>query len=139
MIESVCDVERKGGPLTFPVGMHSSKPSLPTVVCSKSKLLEEWASGEYSTQPFLPFVRSHCPRLGQHILAHSLGSALAAHILSDQPTTQPPLEDFTLEEIKQKSKSQFIFNTSSLFMIGSPLGVFLHLNQAQLIARKVTD
>jgi hypothetical protein len=24
-------------------------------------------------------------------------------------------------------------------MIGSPLGVFLHLNQAQLIARKVTE
>ena len=36
-------------------------------------------------------------------------------------------------------ESQFLFNTSSLFMIGSPLGVFLHLNQAQLIARKVID
>jgi hypothetical protein len=73
----------------------------------------------------------------QHILAHSLGSALAAHILSNQPTTQPPLEDLTLEEIKHKMKTQFLFNTSALFMIGSPLGVFLHLNQAQLIARKV--
>ena len=85
------------------------------------------------------FTRTPCSRLEQHILAHSLGSALAANILSSQPTTQPPLEDLTVEDIKQKTETQFLFNTSSLFMIGSPLGVFLHLNQAQLIARKVID
>lgn len=70
-----------------------------------------------------------------HILAHSLGSALSAHILSDQPTIQRPLSEFTQEELVGMS-NQFLFNTSHLFMIGSPLGVFMHINQAQLIARK---
>ncbi|KAG8892738.1 hypothetical protein FRC00_011620 [Tulasnella sp. 408] len=36
----------------------------------------------------------------------------------------------------KETKTQFIFNTSNLFLIGSPLGVFVHLNQAQLIARQ---
>ncbi|CAE6382343.1 unnamed protein product [Rhizoctonia solani] len=70
-----------------------------------------------------------------HLLAHSLGSALSAHILSNQPTIQRPLSAFTPEELMYKS-DQFLFNTSHLFMIGSPLGIFMHINQAQLIARK---
>ncbi|KAG9077843.1 hypothetical protein FS749_010212, partial [Ceratobasidium sp. UAMH 11750] len=70
-----------------------------------------------------------------HILAHSLGSALSAHILSDQPTIQRPLSEFTPEELVGMSR-HFLFNTRNLFMIGSPLGVFMHINQAQLIARK---
>ncbi|KAG8740423.1 hypothetical protein FRC10_004346 [Ceratobasidium sp. 414] len=70
-----------------------------------------------------------------HILAHSLGSALSAHVLSDQPTFQRPLAEFTPEELAEMSR-HFLFNTSHLFMIGSPLGVFMHINQAQLIARK---
>ncbi|KAL5632399.1 hypothetical protein ACGC1H_005381 [Rhizoctonia solani] len=70
-----------------------------------------------------------------HLLAHSLGSALSAHILSNQPTIQRPLSEFTPEELMYKS-DQFLFNTSHLFMIGSPLGIFMHINQAQLIARK---
>ncbi|KAG9084852.1 hypothetical protein FRC06_003867 [Ceratobasidium sp. 370] len=70
-----------------------------------------------------------------HILAHSLGSALSAHVLSDQPTIQRPLSEFTPEELVGMSR-HFLFNTRNLFMIGSPLGVFMHINQAQLIARK---
>ncbi|QRW20358.1 phospholipase [Rhizoctonia solani] len=70
-----------------------------------------------------------------HLLAHSLGSALSAHILSAQPTIQRPLPDFTQEELNSMN-SQFLFNTSHMFMIGSPLGIFMHINQAQLIARK---
>ncbi|KAF8755259.1 DDHD protein [Rhizoctonia solani] len=70
-----------------------------------------------------------------HLLAHSLGSALSAHILSAQPTIQRPLSDFTQEELNSMN-SQFLFNTSHMFMIGSPLGIFMHINQAQLIARK---
>ncbi|CAE6504476.1 unnamed protein product [Rhizoctonia solani] len=70
-----------------------------------------------------------------HILAHSLGSALSAHILSNQPTIQRPLSEFSQEELLNKS-DQFLFNTSHLYMIGSPLGIFMHINQAQLIARK---
>ncbi|KAG8812689.1 hypothetical protein FRC19_002992 [Serendipita sp. 401] len=67
-----------------------------------------------------------------HVVAHSLGAPLCAHILSSQPTLQPPLTD-PLMEIPW---NQFLFNVSSLFMIGSPLAVFLHINQVQLIARK---
>ncbi|CAE6432318.1 unnamed protein product [Rhizoctonia solani] len=70
-----------------------------------------------------------------HILAHSLGSGLSTHILSNQPTIQRPLSEFTQEELVNKS-DQFLFNTGHLFMIGSPLGIFMHINQAQLIARK---
>ncbi|CAE6351628.1 unnamed protein product [Rhizoctonia solani] len=70
-----------------------------------------------------------------HLLAHSLGSALSAHILSAQPTIQRPLSEFTQEELANTS-NQFLFNTSHMFMIGSPLGIFMHINQAQLIARK---
>ncbi|CAE7090882.1 unnamed protein product [Rhizoctonia solani] len=70
-----------------------------------------------------------------HLLAHSLGSALSAHILSNQPTIQRPLSEFTSEELANKS-DEFLFNTGHLFMIGSPLGIFMHINQAQLIARK---
>ncbi|KAG9003236.1 hypothetical protein FRB93_011149 [Tulasnella sp. JGI-2019a] len=69
-----------------------------------------------------------------HIVAHSLGSALVSHILSNQPTIQPPLSEIP-QELKD-SRSQFLFNTSNLFLIGSPLGMFVHLNQAQIIARK---
>ncbi|KAG8944534.1 hypothetical protein FRC04_001756 [Tulasnella sp. 424] len=69
-----------------------------------------------------------------HIVAHSLGSALVAHILSNQPTVQVPLSQLSAEA--KETKTQFIFDTSNLFLIGSPLGVFVHLNQAQLIARR---
>ncbi|KAG8813486.1 hypothetical protein FRC17_001553 [Serendipita sp. 399] len=67
-----------------------------------------------------------------HIVAHSLGAPLCAHILSSQPTLQPPL----VEPPPDIPWNQFLFNVSSLFMIGSPLAVFLHINQVQLIARK---
>jgi len=70
-----------------------------------------------------------------HIMAHSLGSALCTDILSQQPTIQPLLSEIPPEEVK-KMKELFLFDTSSLFMLGSPVGVFMHLNQAQLIARK---
>ncbi|KAG8905484.1 hypothetical protein FRB99_008880 [Tulasnella sp. 403] len=69
-----------------------------------------------------------------HIVAHSLGSALVANILSNQPTVQVPLSQMSDET--KATKSQFVFNTSNLFLAGSPLGVFIHLNQAQIIARK---
>ncbi|KZT35133.1 hypothetical protein SISSUDRAFT_1064729 [Sistotremastrum suecicum HHB10207 ss-3] len=68
-----------------------------------------------------------------HIIAHSLGSALSAHILSKQPTRRPPLSKI---KCPNEITEQFLFNTSALFLLGSPLGVFLHLKQAQLIARK---
>ncbi|KAL5501511.1 hypothetical protein ACEPAH_8771 [Sanghuangporus vaninii] len=70
-----------------------------------------------------------------HILAHSLGAALAGHILSNQPTIQPPLSSMEPECIHNCSKL-FLFNTSCLFMTGSPFPLFVHINRTQLIARK---
>jgi len=70
-----------------------------------------------------------------HLLSHSLGSILSAYVLSQQPTYQPALSNLDPEFIK-RCRSQFLFNTSTLFNIGSPLPVFVHLNHAQIIARK---
>ncbi|RSH95396.1 hypothetical protein EHS25_000483 [Saitozyma podzolica] len=70
-----------------------------------------------------------------HIIGHSLGSALAAHILSNQPTKMPSLSQLPKQVINQ-TRDKFLFNTSNLFLCGSPLGIFLHLDQAQLMPRK---
>ncbi|KAK4686894.1 hypothetical protein P7C73_g3228, partial [Tremellales sp. Uapishka_1] len=70
-----------------------------------------------------------------HIIGHSLGSALAAHILSNQPTKMPPLSDLP-KQVIMKTRNRFLFNTSNFFLCGSPLGIFMHLDQAQLMPRK---
>ncbi|WWC64176.1 uncharacterized protein I303_106784 [Kwoniella dejecticola CBS 10117] len=70
-----------------------------------------------------------------HIIGHSLGSALAAQILSNQPTKMPDLSQLPKQVIHQ-TKDRFLFNTSNLFLCGSPLGIFLHLEQAQIMPRK---
>ncbi|THH10470.1 hypothetical protein EW145_g1291 [Phellinidium pouzarii] len=70
-----------------------------------------------------------------HVLAHSLGSALAGHILSNQPTIQPPLSNMIPSYVKECS-DLFVFNTRSFFMIGSPFPLFIHINRTQTIARK---
>ncbi|WOO83447.1 putative phospholipasec [Vanrija pseudolonga] len=69
-----------------------------------------------------------------HIVAHSLGSALAGHILSTQPTTVPRLS-LVPKDDRDEVKDRFLFNTSNLFLAGSPLSVFLQLEQAHLIPR----
>ncbi|WVQ81546.1 hypothetical protein IAT38_003670 [Cryptococcus sp. DSM 104549] len=73
-----------------------------------------------------------------HIIGHSLGSALVAHILSNQPTKMPDLSQLP-KQVKLQTKDRFLFNTSNLFLCGSPLGIFLHLDQAQLMPRKGRD
>ncbi|WVW79053.1 hypothetical protein I302_101016 [Kwoniella bestiolae CBS 10118] len=73
-----------------------------------------------------------------HIIGHSLGSALAAQILSNQPTKMPTLTQLPKQVITQ-TRDRFLFNTSNLFLCGSPLGIFLHLEQAQLMPRKGRD
>ncbi|WVQ64180.1 uncharacterized protein L199_002342 [Kwoniella botswanensis] len=70
-----------------------------------------------------------------HIIGHSLGSALASQILSNQPTKMPTLTQLPKQVITQ-TRDRFLFNTSNLFLCGSPLGIFLHLEQAQLMPRK---
>jgi hypothetical protein len=69
-----------------------------------------------------------------HIIAHSLGSALAIDILSNQPTYVPPLEELSKQQLH--SVTTLCFNTSSCFFLGSPAGFFYFLNGAKLVARK---
>jgi DDHD domain len=68
-----------------------------------------------------------------HLIAHSLGSAMAMDILSQQPTIVPATLDLTTQKVGDK---MFEFNTTNLFCCGSPSGIFLLLNGANLIPRK---
>ncbi|KAF2679980.1 hypothetical protein K458DRAFT_393259 [Lentithecium fluviatile CBS 122367] len=71
-----------------------------------------------------------------HIIAHSLGSVMAIDILSNQPSyVDGQLADPSFPEAKLP-KDQFIFNTSSLFTCGSPVGFFLLLRSATLLPRR---
>lgn len=70
------------------------------------------------------------------LICHSLGSAIAANILSDQPTHVDPLRFQTKAGLK--SNKHLFFNVKNLFFIGSPNGFFFHLQGAQLIARRGT-
>ena len=67
------------------------------------------------------------------IIAHSLGSALAADILSNQPTHVKPLTSMSRDE--RFSETHFVFDTRTLILVGSPLAFFMHLGKGQLIAR----
>lgn len=68
-----------------------------------------------------------------HLIAHSLGSAMAMDILSAQPTRVPRNLDLTSGA---PSDSMFEFDTANLFCCGSPSGFFLLLNGANLVPRK---
>ncbi|KAL4782091.1 DDHD domain-containing protein [Aspergillus varians] len=67
-----------------------------------------------------------------HLVAHSLGSAMALDILSHQPTKIPGF-DFSDVSI---SSDIFEFDTKNLFICGSPAGLFLFINKANLSPRK---
>jgi hypothetical protein len=47
----------------------------------------------------------------------------------------PPLSQLP-KQVITKTRDRFLFNTSNLFLCGSPLGIFLHLDQTQLMPRK---
>ncbi|KAJ4301891.1 hypothetical protein N0V90_003987 [Kalmusia sp. IMI 367209] len=71
-----------------------------------------------------------------HIIAHSLGSVMAMDILSDQPTVvNPRFADPACPE-EDIPKDHFIFNTTNLFVCGSPVGFFLLLRNATLLPRR---
>lgn len=67
-----------------------------------------------------------------HLIAHSLGSAMALEILSHQPTTVPRI-DLTL---KVPETRFFEFDTKNLFLVGSPAGFFLLLERGMLVPRR---
>ncbi|PYH43937.1 DDHD family phospholipase [Aspergillus saccharolyticus JOP 1030-1] len=70
-----------------------------------------------------------------HLLAHSLGSAMALDILSHQPTKVPRF-DFSTTSVHGDI---FEFDTKNLFICGSPAGFFLLLNKANLLPRRGRD
>lgn len=71
-----------------------------------------------------------------HMIAHSLGSVMAVDILSRQPTTIPEhLADPTQVDLQTADLAHFLFDTSNLFLAGSPAGFFLLLKRASLLPR----
>ncbi|OAL50759.1 DDHD domain-containing protein [Pyrenochaeta sp. DS3sAY3a] len=71
-----------------------------------------------------------------HLIAHSLGSVMAIDILSQQPTyIDPQFNDATLPE-QDLPQDQFIFNTTDLFVCGSPVALFLLMKNANLLPRR---
>ncbi|KKK25821.1 hypothetical protein AOCH_006059 [Aspergillus ochraceoroseus] len=70
-----------------------------------------------------------------HLLAHSLGSAMAIDILSHQPTKIPDF-DFSSTSIH---RDIFEFDTKNLFICGSPVGLFLFINKGNILPRKGRD
>jgi len=71
-----------------------------------------------------------------HLIAHSLGSVMAIDILSQQPThADPQYSDPSFPETDLPNDS-FIFNTTNLFVCGSPVGLFLLMKNANLLPRR---
>ncbi|KAN0064393.1 hypothetical protein ACQY0O_002591 [Thecaphora frezii] len=71
-----------------------------------------------------------------HIIAHSLGSAIATDVLSSQPTKVPLVKDLAPAEVREVGHSRLVFNVEKFFAIGSPVGIWFVLNRSQLIARR---
>jgi hypothetical protein len=67
-----------------------------------------------------------------HIIAHSLGSAMALDVLSKQPNS---VDHIDLRS-KKTSTKQFEFDTNNLFFAGSPAGFFLLLDKGKLLPRR---
>lgn len=67
-----------------------------------------------------------------HLIAHSLGSVMAVDILSRQPNTPPQLD---LSKPTPESR-YFEFDTTNLFLLGSPAGFFFLLERGSLVPRR---
>ncbi|KAF8508209.1 DDHD domain-containing protein [Gautieria morchelliformis] len=103
---------------------HHQTAMIESVCMQANRTYRLWCARNPGLHPFLRF-----DKYGRvHIIGHSLGSLLSAYILSKQPTWQPPLSQLDPCVVRQ-CRDRFLFNTS-------PLPVFVHLNQAQVIARK---
>ena len=68
-----------------------------------------------------------------HILAHSLGSVMTVDILSNQPTKVPRHMDLSAPVSRGDI---FEFDTSNVFFLGSPAGLFFFINHAPLLPRR---
>lgn len=67
-----------------------------------------------------------------HLIGHSLGSAMACEVLSRQPNRVHPLDLHRLEPETQI----FEFDTTNLFLVGSPAAFFLLLERGALLPRR---
>jgi hypothetical protein len=68
-----------------------------------------------------------------HLIAHSLGSAMAIEVLSKQPTRVPRPLDLSTPTPDTRF---FEFDTTNLFLLGSPAGFFLLLERGGLVPRR---
>ena len=68
-----------------------------------------------------------------HLIAHSLGSAMAIEVLSKQPTRVP--RPLNLSNPTPDTRF-FEFDTTNLFLLGSPAGFFLLLERGGLVPRR---
>ncbi|KAH6622922.1 hypothetical protein F5144DRAFT_623009 [Chaetomium tenue] len=68
-----------------------------------------------------------------HLIAHSLGSAMAIEVLSKQPTRVPRPLDLSTPSPDTRF---FEFDTTNLFLLGSPAGFFLLLDRGGLVPRR---
>ncbi|KAK0741668.1 DDHD domain-containing protein [Apiosordaria backusii] len=69
-----------------------------------------------------------------HLIGHSLGSAMAVEVLSKQPTKVPRPLDLSLGVVPDTKF--FEFDTTNLFLLGSPAAFFLLLERGGLIPRR---
>ncbi|WFD01311.1 hypothetical protein MYAM1_004073 [Malassezia yamatoensis] len=72
------------------------------------------------------------------ILGHSLGSALASDLLTDQPTYVAPLNEQDAFR-KHLTTPHLLFNVEHFFSVGSPLPLLYYLKGSRLIARRRTS
>lgn len=67
-----------------------------------------------------------------HLICHSLGSVMAVEVLSNQPTSVPRMK----LSAPQPETGFFEFDTTNLFLLGSPASFFLLLERGSLLPRR---
>ncbi|KAA8908986.1 DDHD domain protein [Sphaerosporella brunnea] len=118
---------------------HHKEKMVKAVICEANRVYRLWCKNNPGFE-----------KEGRvHIIAHSLGTALAMDILSKQPThtvydpTPPPPQSSGSGRGKRRNKESaiiqdehFDFDTTNIFFCGSPAGFFLLLNRSGLLPRK---
>lgn len=107
--------------IPFYMSQHKSK-MINALVAEANRVYRLWCQ---NNPGFVEYGRVH-------LIAHSLGSAMALDILSHQPTSISKLnpENYNLPA------TFFEFDTTNLFLVGSPAAFFLLLERGALIPRR---
>jgi hypothetical protein len=109
--------------LDIPFYMSDHKPKMiEALICEANRVYRLWCQNnpEFQTAGRV------------HIIAHSLGSAMAMDVFSKQPTSVSHVD----LRSKKASAKYFEFDTKNLFFVGSPAGFFLLLHKGQLLPRR---